>query len=125
MSKETLSLLQMHIGVVILVTSYLNFLITKIGSEVLIKNVKSANNPVGTANSGFNGTFAVTGISSAREFVVALNSTVGPGTFTSDTTSRTTSLPTFAQKNILEHIIFIELKKFKNMFLVFKMVSIT
>jgi len=70
----------------------------KIGSEVLIENVKSANNPVGTANSGFNGTFAVTGISSAREFVVALNSTVGPGTFTSDTTSRTTSLPTFAQK---------------------------
>ena len=70
----------------------------KIGSEVLIENVKSANNPVGTANSGFNGTFSVTGISSAREFVVALNSTVGPGTFTNDTTSRTTSLPTFTQK---------------------------
>ena len=70
----------------------------KIGSEVLINNVKSSNNPVGTANSGFNGTFSVTGITSAREFVVTLNSTVGPGTFTNDTSSRTTSLPTFAQK---------------------------
>ena len=70
----------------------------KTGSEVLIQNVKSSNNPVGTANSGFNGTFAVTGISSAREFIVTLSSTVGPGTFTNDTSARTTSLPTFTQK---------------------------
>ena len=70
----------------------------KVGSEVLIQNVKSANNPVGTANSGFNGTYAVTGINSAREFIVNIPSTVGPGTFTNDTSSRTTSLPTFAQK---------------------------
>jgi len=70
----------------------------KVGSEVLIQNVKSANNPVGTANSGFNGTYAVTGISSAREFIVNIPSTVGPGTFTNDTSSRKTSLPTFAQK---------------------------
>lgn len=70
----------------------------KLGSEVLIQNVKSSNNPVGTANSGFNGTFNVTGINSAREFVVSLNSVIGPGTFTNDTSNRTTSLPTFAQK---------------------------
>lgn len=70
----------------------------KLGSEVLIQNIKSSNNPVGTANSGFNGTFNVTGINSAREFVVSLNSVIGPGTFTNDTSNRTTSLPTFAQK---------------------------
>ena len=70
----------------------------KIGSEVLIQNVKSANNPVGTANSGFNGTYTVTGINSAREFIVNIPSAVGPGTFTNDTASRTTSLPTFIQK---------------------------
>jgi hypothetical protein len=70
----------------------------KLGSEVLIQNVKSSNNSVGTANSGFNGTFNVTGITSAREFFVSLNSVVGPGTFTNDTSNRTTSLPTFAQK---------------------------
>jgi hypothetical protein len=69
----------------------------KIGSEVEIKNIVSANNPVGTANSGFNGRFNVTGITSAREFTVSLLSTSGPGAFTNDTSSRTTSLPTFAQ----------------------------
>ena len=70
----------------------------KVGSEVEVKNVKSTNNPVGVAKSGFNGTFVVTGVSSAREFVVSLASVTGPGTFTSDTNARTTSLPTFNQK---------------------------
>ena len=69
----------------------------KVGSEVEIKNITSANNPVGTANSGFNGRFNVTGISSTREFTVSLPSAAGPGAFTNDTSNRTTSLPTFAQ----------------------------
>jgi|TARA_Y100000033_G_scaffold11525_1_gene10699 hypothetical protein len=67
------------------------------GAEVKIDNVTSANNPLGAGNSGFNGTFEVAGITSTREFTVNLTSTVGPGTFTNDTTSRTTSLPTFSQ----------------------------
>ena len=69
----------------------------KVGSEIEIKNIVSANNPVGTANSGFNGKFNVTGITSAREFTVSLVSSSGPGAFTNDTSARTTSLPTFAQ----------------------------
>ena len=69
----------------------------KIGSEVEIKDIVSTNNPVGTANSGFNGKFNVTGITSAREFTVALESSAGPGAFTNDTSNRTTSLPTFTQ----------------------------
>ena len=69
----------------------------KVGSEVEIKNIVSANNPVGTANSGFNGRFNVTGITSAREFAVSLVSSSGPGTFDNDTSARTTSLPTFTQ----------------------------
>ena len=68
----------------------------KIGSQVEIKNVKSADNPVGTANSGYNGTFNVIGISSAREFSVTNATSLG--TMTSDINSRTTSLPTFTQK---------------------------
>jgi hypothetical protein len=70
----------------------------KIGSKIEIKNIVSENNPVGTANSGFNGNFNVTGITSAREFTVALVSSTGPGAFTNDTSARTTSLPTFTQK---------------------------
>ena len=68
----------------------------KTGSQVEIKNVKSADNPVGTANSGYNGTFKVVGVSSAREFSVTNATSLG--TMTSDINSRTTSLPTFTQK---------------------------
>ena len=68
-----------------------------IGSTVSVSNVTSTNFPVGTGNSGFNGTFTVTGINSAREFVVD-GVSENPGTFTNNTSSRTTSLPTFKRK---------------------------
>tara|TARA_B100000900_G_scaffold413209_1_gene436710 strand:- start:2931 stop:8825 length:5895 start_codon:yes stop_codon:yes gene_type:complete len=70
----------------------------KVGSQVEINKIVSANNPVGTGNSGFNGMFNVTGITSAREFTVSLVSSSGPGAFQNDTSARTTSLPTFTQK---------------------------
>jgi hypothetical protein len=70
----------------------------KSGSQVEVKNIVSSENPVGTANSGFNGTFNVTGVSSAREFTVTISSSTGPGTMTNNIDSRTTSLPTFTQK---------------------------
>ena len=44
----------------------------------------------------FNNTFAVTGVSSARQFTVAL--TDDTGTFTNNTSNRTTSLPNFKTK---------------------------
>jgi len=65
-----------------------------VGSQVKIVNVTSANNTTGVANSGFNGTYTVAGISSASEFSVT-GMSVDPGTFTNNTSSRTTSLPTF------------------------------
>ena len=68
-----------------------------IGSSVKIENVTSSNFPVGTANSGFNGTFRVTGITSAREFTVE-GLPENPGTFTNNVSQRTTSLPTFKRK---------------------------
>ena len=68
----------------------------KIGSEIKVVNVTSTNNPTGVAVSGFNGTYTVTGISSTKEFSYSLTS--NPGTFTNDTSSRTTSLPHFQRK---------------------------
>ena len=68
----------------------------KIGSQVQINNIKSTGNTTGVGNSGFNGLFTVTGISSAKQFSVAL--ATDPGTFSSDTTTRTTSLPFFRRK---------------------------
>ena len=64
-----------------------------VGSGVQLSNVKSTNNTTAAQNSGFNRDFVVTGISSAKQFSVGLNT--DPGAFTNDTTSRTTSLPNF------------------------------
>ena len=68
-----------------------------VGSLVEVANVKSSVNTTGAGNSGYNGTFVVTGITSAREFVVGM-STDG-GTFTSDTLTRDTALPYFKRKS--------------------------
>ena len=62
-----------------------------VGSQVELVNIKSTNNTTATQNSGFNRLFSVVGISSAKQFTVGLST--NPGTFTNDTTSRTTSLP--------------------------------
>ena len=67
-----------------------------VGSSVEILNVASTNNTSATSNTGFNGTFTVAGISSAKEFVVRLST--DPGTFSNSTSTRTTSLPYFKRK---------------------------
>ncbi len=67
-----------------------------VGCEVKISNVTSTNNTVGAANSGYNGTFTVAGISSSKHFSYLL--TDNPGTFTNSTSVRTTSLPNFQRK---------------------------
>lgn len=70
-----------------------------IGSTVLIKNVRSTLFPtVGAGNSGYNGTYEVTGISSARTFEVS-SIPSSPGTFINDTSQRTVDLPTVTRKN--------------------------
>jgi len=68
----------------------------RIGSEIKVINVTSTNNPTGVAVSGFNGTYTVSGISSTKEFSYSLTS--DPGSFTNDTSERTTSLPYFQRK---------------------------
>ncbi len=67
-------------------------------SEVELVNIKSTANTTGTANTGFNRTYQVIGISSAKSFTVGL--TTDPGTFSNDTSSRTTSLPYFKKKRL-------------------------
>jgi len=70
-----------------------------VGSEVEIVNVTSTNNTSGASDSGFNGTFVVSEISNTKEFKVALSS--NPGTFTNDTSIRTTNLPYFKKKKFV------------------------
>jgi hypothetical protein len=59
----------------------------KVGDEVEIVNVT----PI-----GYNGTYAVASLVSTKEFTYAL--ATNPGTFTNDTSSRTSSLPYFRRK---------------------------
>jgi hypothetical protein len=77
-----------------------------VGSEVEILQVKSTNNTAGTANLGFNGTYIVTAVSDSKTFTYA--ETTNPGTFTNDTTLRTTALPHFRRK------------KFNNTYVIFR-----
>jgi hypothetical protein len=68
----------------------------QVGSEVKILNVASTGNLAGAANSAYNGTFTVAGISSSKHFSYALAN--DPGTFTNDVSSRTSSLPYYQRK---------------------------
>jgi hypothetical protein len=67
-----------------------------VGSAVEVLNVTSTNNTSGIASAGFNNTFNVVGVSSAKSFQVALGE--DPGTFTNDLSNRTTVLPRFNRK---------------------------
>ena len=67
-----------------------------IGSVVEVLDVTSTNNTTGVSSEGFNNTFSVVGITSSKSFEVSLTS--DPGTFTNDSSDRSTSLPRFNRK---------------------------
>ena len=65
----------------------------EVGSKIIVNKVKSTVNTVGTANSGFNGRFTVTGISSDLTFTYSLEDY--PGEMTNITSNRDSELPNF------------------------------
>ena len=67
-----------------------------VSDQVEIVNIISSNNTTGIANSSYNGTFSVAGISSAKQFSVGI--ATDPGTFQNNVSLRTTTLPTFQRK---------------------------
>ena len=72
------------------------------GSTVIVNNVTSTAHPTaGVGQSGFNGTYEVSGISSSKTFQVN-QIYANPGTFTNDTSQRNTSLPTFQRKSFVK-----------------------
>ena len=72
----------------------------KVGSLVQIQNIKSSENTSGTDNSGFNGLYSVTGISSAK---VLCSNFTDPGTFTSNTSDN--QHHSHFRRKILRHIL--------------------
>ena len=68
-----------------------------VGDTVEIINVTSS------LNNGYNGTFIVTSVGSAKQFSYEVSS--NPGTFTNTISNRTTSLPYFKRKKITSNLI--------------------
>ena len=72
--------------------------------QIIVKNVTSNGNTTGAGNSGYNGTFAVTGILDDKTFTYATTDTDGNihttgSALTNDTTSRDTNLPRFERND--------------------------
>lgn len=67
-----------------------------VNNEVEVYNIVSTANTTGVYNIGYNGKFVVTGIGSQRQFSV--QKSTDPGTFTNNTSLRSTDLPYFKPK---------------------------
>jgi hypothetical protein len=71
----------------------------KVGNTVEIINIQSTpNNPTGVANTGFNGTFTVYGVTNSKQFTYQLED--NPGTFSNNTSVRDSDLPRFSRKTL-------------------------
>tara|TARA_B100000676_G_scaffold177501_1_gene174177 strand:- start:695 stop:6208 length:5514 start_codon:yes stop_codon:yes gene_type:complete len=72
--------------------------------QIIVKNVTSNGNVTGAGNSGYNGTFKVTGITDDKTFTYSTTDVNGivhttGSALTNDITSRTTSLPRFERND--------------------------
>ena len=68
----------------------------RVGDDVLMRNIKSSGNTVGAANSGYNITRVVSGITSSKGFTVDFAN--DPGTVIETVSTRNNGLPTVARK---------------------------
>ena len=71
------------------------------GDRIIITNVTDTNNTVGSATSGYNGTFDVETVSADNMSFTYSNADGNPGSFNNDTSIRNQSLPRF-QRNDLQ-----------------------
>ena len=75
-----------------------------VGDQIIVKNVSSTSNTSATVNKGYNGTFAVTGVSNDKTFTYSTTDVDGithtVGYFNNNTSSRTTALPRFERNDL-------------------------
>jgi hypothetical protein len=76
-----------------------------VGDVIITKNIQDTSNTVGTANSGYNGTFTVVSIPNDMEFTYETGASLGPA-LTNNLTNRTTSLPRY-EVNDLQNKLFV------------------
>ena len=75
----------------------------RVGEKIIIKNVTSTGNTAGTANKGYNGVFTVASVVNDKTFTHSTADIDGvthsTGSFTNNTSSRTTALPRFERND--------------------------
>jgi hypothetical protein len=71
-----------------------------VGDQVIITNVTDTENIVGSATSGYNGTFTVATVSADNMSFTYNNPDGNPGTFNNDTSTRNLNLPRFQRNNL-------------------------
>ena len=72
-----------------------------VDDQIIITNVTDTNNTVGSATSGYNGTFTVASVSTDNMSFTYANANGNPGSFNNDTSTRNINLPRF-QRNDLQ-----------------------
>jgi len=72
-----------------------------VGDQIIITDVTDTNNTVGSATSGYNGTFTVASVSADNMSFTYANATGNPGTFNNNTSTRDINLPRY-QRNDLQ-----------------------
>ena len=72
-----------------------------VGDQIIITNVTDTNNTVGSATSGYNGTFTVASVTADNMSFTYANATGNPGTFNNNTSTRDINLPRY-QRNDLQ-----------------------
>jgi cytoskeletal protein CcmA (bactofilin family) len=79
----------------------------RVGDKIIVTNAQSTTNTSGTKNIGYNGTFAVSAITDDKTFSYSSTDIFGvthnPGTFTSNTNTRTKDLPRFTRSDVIDN----------------------
>ncbi|MHA2384042.1 MAG: tail fiber domain-containing protein, partial [Candidatus Thorarchaeota archaeon] len=75
----------------------------RVGEKIIVKNVTSTGNTAGTLNKGYNGVFTVASVVNDKTFTHSTTDIDGvthsTGSFTNNTSSRTTALPRFERND--------------------------
>jgi len=74
-----------------------------VGDQIIVKNVTDSTNPVGTASSGYNGTYTVDTVTNDMQFTYETTKTLG-SSLTNNTSSRTTDLPRFERNDLQSNL---------------------
>jgi len=75
-----------------------------VGDKIIVRGVTSTDNTAGTINVGYNGTFTVASVTNDKTFTYSTTDVFGtthsPGTFTNNTSTRSTTLPRFERNDL-------------------------